>query len=243
MLNTDLYNPQVKRRMTKQDFVKNNRGINDGADLPEELLSQIFDDIASNEIRMQDEIEAKILQQGAAGLANPFTGVGRDLQKEAYILQTSGMSNKTEAMFRNLRSSHRSDQFFSASHTVHVRAMLEVAWMAFLAGLSGPLQESDDSEVVDLCLDGFKNAIRIACFFDLELQRNAFVTTLGKFTFLNNLGEMKSKNMDAIKSLLDVAVSDGNNLKGSWKDVLTCVSQLEHMQLIGSGVDLTDKKG
>ena len=121
--------------------------------------------------------------------------------------------------------------------------MLEVAWMAFLAGLSGPLQETDDSEVVELCLDGFKNAIRIACYFDLELQRNAFVTTLGKFTFLNNLGEMKAKNMDAIKALLDVAVSDGNNLKGSWKDVLTCVSQLEHMQLIGSGVDIPDKRG
>ncbi|KAF5331712.1 hypothetical protein D9611_007702 [Ephemerocybe angulata] len=243
MLNTDHYNPQVKNRMTKQDFIKNNRGINDGTDLPEEMLSEIFDDIDSNEIRMEDEIEAKILQQGSTGLANALSGVGRDLQKEAYILQTSGMSNKTEAMFRNLRSSHRSDQFFSASHTIHVRAMLEVAWMAFLAGLSGPLQESEEQEIVELCLDGFKNAIRIACFFDLELQRNAFVTTLGKFTFLNNLGEMKAKNMDAIRALLDVAVSDGNNLKGSWKDVLTCVSQLEHMQLIGTGVDLPDKRG
>ena len=115
--------------------------------------------------------------------------------------------------------------------------------MAFLAGLSGPLQESDDAEIVELCLDGFKHAIRIACHFDLELQRNAFVTTLGKFTFLNNLGEMKAKNMDAIKTLLDISVSEGNNLKGSWKDVLTCVSQLEHMQLIGNGGEIQDKRG
>lgn len=122
--------------------------------------------------------------------------------------------------------------------------MFEVAWISFLAGLSGPLQNTDDMEIVDLCLDGFKNAIRIACFFDLELERNAFVTTLAKFTFLNNLGEMKSKNMEAIKTLLDVAVNDGNNLKGSWRDVLSCVSQLEHMQLISSGIDVPDiKKG
>jgi brefeldin A-inhibited guanine nucleotide-exchange protein len=122
--------------------------------------------------------------------------------------------------------------------------MFEVAWIAFLAGLSGPLQETDDLEVVELCLDGFKNAIRIVCFFDLELQRNAFVTTLGKFTFLNNLGEMKTKNMEAIKALLDVAVNEGNNLKGSWHEVLTCVSQLEHMQLISNGTDVVDgKKG
>ena len=121
--------------------------------------------------------------------------------------------------------------------------MFEVAWIPFLAGLSGPLQDTDDLEVVELCLDGFKAAIHIVCFFDLELERNAFVSTLAKFTFLNNLGEMKTKNMDAIKTLLDVAVSEGNHLKGSWREVLTCVSQLEHMQLISSGVDIPDGKG
>ena len=115
--------------------------------------------------------------------------------------------------------------------------MFENAWMPFLAGLSGPLQDADDLEVVELCLEGFRNAIRIVCYFDLELQRNAFVTTLAKFTFLNNLGEMKAKNMEAIKALLDVAVTQGNNLKGSWHEVLTCVSQLERMQFINAGAD------
>ena len=125
-----------------------------------------------------------------------------------------------------------------------VLCVFEVAWIAFLAGLSGPLQATDDLDIVELCLDGFRSAIRIVCFFDLELERNAFVTTLAKFTFLNNLGEMKTKNMEAIKTLLDVAVSEGNNLKSSWREVLQCVSQLEHMQLISSGVDIPDgKKG
>lgn len=149
-------------------------------------------------------------------------------------------------MMRSQRKGSKGgDQFFSASHFVHVRPMFEVAWIPFLAGLSGPLQDTDDLEVVELCLDGFKSAIRIVCFFDLELERNAFVTTLAKFTFLNNLGEMKTKNMEAIKTLLDVAVTEGNNLKGSWHEVLTCVSQLEHMQLISSGVEVPDsgKKG
>lgn len=149
-------------------------------------------------------------------------------------------------MIRSQRHGSRlGDQFFSASHFVHVKPMFELAWIPFLAGLSGPLQDTDDLEIVELCLEGFKNAIRIVCFFDLELERNAFVTTLAKFTFLNNLGEMKTKNMDAIKTLLDVAVTEGNNLKGSWHEVLTCVSQLEHMQLISSGVEMPDasKKG
>jgi brefeldin A-inhibited guanine nucleotide-exchange protein len=121
--------------------------------------------------------------------------------------------------------------------------MFEVAWMSFLAGISGPLQSTDNLEVVELCLDGFKHAIRIAAFFDMELERNAFVTTLAKFTFLNNLGEMKAKNMEAIKALLDVALSEGDHLKGSWREVLMCVSQLEHMQLIGSASDHDTRKG
>ncbi|RDB22645.1 Protein transport protein sec71 [Hypsizygus marmoreus] len=246
MLNTDAHNPQIKKRMTKADFIKNNRGINDNEDLPEEILSSIFDEIVTNEIRMKDEIQAALtLNATGPGLANALANVGRDLQKEAYVMQSNGMATKTEALFRTMMRSQRKgskggDQFFSASHFVHVRPMFEVAWIPFLAGLSGPLQGTDDLEVVELCLDGFKNAIRIVCFFDLELQRNAFVTTLAKFTFLNNLGEMKTKNMEAIKTLLDVAVTEGNNLKGSWHEVLTCVSQLEHMQLISSGVEVTE---
>lgn len=143
-------------------------------------------------------------------------------------------------MMRAQKKNTKNEQYFSASHFVHVKPMFEIAWMPVLAGISGPLQDTDDLEIVELCLDGFKNAIRIVCFFDLELERNAFVTTLAKFTFLNNLGEMKTKNMEAIKTLLDIAVTDGNQLKGSWHEVLTCVSQLERMQLISSGIDVGD---
>jgi brefeldin A-inhibited guanine nucleotide-exchange protein len=99
MLNTDAYNPQVKNRMTKADFLKNNRGINDGADLPEEFLASIYDSIYAEEIRMKDEIETSMLMSlpsPSPGLAGALANVGRDLQKEAYIMQSAGMANKTE---------------------------------------------------------------------------------------------------------------------------------------------------
>jgi brefeldin A-inhibited guanine nucleotide-exchange protein len=99
MLNTDAYNPQVKNRMTKTDFLKNNRGINDGADLPEDFLGSIYDSIYAEEIRMKDEIETSMLMNlpgPVPGLAGALANVGRDLQKEAYIMQSAGMANKTE---------------------------------------------------------------------------------------------------------------------------------------------------
>lgn len=38
--------------MTKADFIRNNRGIDDGKDLPEEYLGSLYDQIVKNEIKM-----------------------------------------------------------------------------------------------------------------------------------------------------------------------------------------------
>ena len=261
LLNTDLHSPRVKRRMTLDDFIKNNRGIDDGADIPSDLLETLYDEIQKNEIKLKDEVEAAqdaalfTASGGGAlnmmGLQNALVsaGIARDVRREAYQAATEEMGSKTEAVFRNMLASRRrageneTITFYSASHIEHVRPMFEVAWTAFLAGISGPLQESDDLETVQLCLEGFKTAIRIICLFhtveseDVELQRGAFVTTLTKFTFLSNLNEMKPKNVEAIRTLLEVAAIDGNYLKSSWKEILSTVSQLERFQLITSGVD------
>ncbi|KAI8145649.1 hypothetical protein BJV82DRAFT_534870 [Fennellomyces sp. T-0311] len=260
MLNTDLHSPRIKKRMTLEDFIKNNRGIDDGADIQIEILERIYEEIQGNEIKLKDEVEAAqhaalFASPGGAlnmtGLQNALVnaGIARDVRREAYQAATEEMGSKTEAVFRNMLASRRrageneTITFYSASHIEHVRPMFEIGWMAFLAGISGPLQESDDLDTVQLCLDGFKNAIRIICLFhtvqseDVELQRGAFVTTLTKFTFLSNLNEMKPKNVEAIRTLLEVAAVDGNYLKGSWKDILSTVSQLERFQLITSGVD------
>lgn len=103
LLNTDSHNPQVKKRMTKTDFVRNNRGINDGSDLPEDLLNAIYDEIQLNEIRMKDEVEQGALLALSAstpGIAATLANVGRDVQKEAYITQTTGILHKTEVSAR-----------------------------------------------------------------------------------------------------------------------------------------------
>jgi brefeldin A-inhibited guanine nucleotide-exchange protein len=63
------------------------------------------------------------------------------------------------------------------------------------------------------------------------LVRNAFVTALSTFTLLKNAREMKQKNIDCIKALLALAHSEGNYLKGTWRVVLDCCSQLNHLQV------------
>lgn len=254
MLNTDQHSSKLKgKRMTNEDFIKNNRGINDSADLPDEYLNSIYDEIAHNEIVLNTERENAaalgILPQAPAGslasrAGQVFLTGTRDLQKEAYAQASEEMSTKAEQRLRDMIRMQRKSasrqalpKYIFASSFKHVGPMFDVTWMSFLSGLSGQMQNTQNTEIIRLCMEGVKFAIRIACFFDLETPRVAFVTALAKFTNLGNLREMMAKNLEALKVLLDVAHTEGNLLKGSWRDVLTCVSQLDRFQLISGGVD------
>eukprot|EP00523_Entomoneis_sp_CCMP467_P002037 CAMPEP_0168755206 /NCGR_PEP_ID=MMETSP0724-20121128/19935_1 /TAXON_ID=265536 /ORGANISM="Amphiprora sp., Strain CCMP467" /LENGTH=1976 /DNA_ID=CAMNT_0008803785 /DNA_START=458 /DNA_END=6388 /DNA_ORIENTATION=- len=58
MLNTDLHNPMIndENRMTKQQFINNNRGINGGEDFPPEYLSLLYDQIKEQQIQVQRDV-------------------------------------------------------------------------------------------------------------------------------------------------------------------------------------------
>ncbi|KAE8145565.1 hypothetical protein BDV25DRAFT_68579 [Aspergillus avenaceus] len=253
MLNTDQHSSKIKgRRMTKEDFIKNNRGINDNQDLPDDYLIVIYDEIASNEIVLDTEREhaANVgIPTGApGGLASRagqvFATVGRDIQSEKYAQASEEMANKTEQLYRSLIRAQRKttvrealSRFIPATSVRHVGSMFNVTWMSFLSGLSAPMHDTQYLEMIKLCMEGMKLAIRISCSFDLETPRVAFVTALAKFTNLGNIREMVAKNVEALKALLDVALSEGNYLKSSWREILTCVSQLDRLQLLTDGVD------
>ncbi|WFC96065.1 GDP/GTP exchange factor for ARF [Malassezia brasiliensis] len=55
MLNTDLHNPQVTRRMTIADYQRNLRGVNDGADFDAAYLAHVYESIRKREIVMPEE--------------------------------------------------------------------------------------------------------------------------------------------------------------------------------------------
>jgi brefeldin A-resistance guanine nucleotide exchange factor 1 len=59
MLNTDLHNPQVKRRMALEDYMKNLRNVNDNKNFAPEYLVAIYEAIRDNEIVMPQEQEGK----------------------------------------------------------------------------------------------------------------------------------------------------------------------------------------
>ncbi|XP_026019855.1 cytohesin-2-like isoform X2 [Astatotilapia calliptera] len=55
MLNTSLHNPNVKDKPTLQRFVSMNRGINNGEDLPTELLTKLYTSIRSEPFKIPED--------------------------------------------------------------------------------------------------------------------------------------------------------------------------------------------
>ena len=47
----------MKKKMTADEFVRNNRGINGGEDLPREFLRALYASIAADEIRISSEAQ------------------------------------------------------------------------------------------------------------------------------------------------------------------------------------------
>uniref|UniRef100_W5M5H3 ARF guanine nucleotide exchange factor 2 n=1 Tax=Lepisosteus oculatus TaxID=7918 RepID=W5M5H3_LEPOC len=232
MLTTDLHSPQVKNKMTKEQYIKMNRGINDSKDLPEENLSAIYDEIAGKKIAMKESKEYSITPK-----SNKQNVASEKQRRLLYNLEMEQMAKTAKALMEAV--SHAQAPFTSATHLEHVRPMFKLAWTPLLAAFSIGLQDCDDQEVASLCLEGIRCAVRIASIFGMQLERDAYVQALARFTLLtasSSITEMKQKNIDTIKTLITVAHTDGNYLGNSWHEILRCISQLELAQLIGTGV-------
>ncbi|GFE53548.1 Sec7 domain-containing protein [Babesia ovis] len=57
MLNTDLHNTQIKKKMKLEDFIRNNKSINNGKNLPFEFLEDIYTTIKHHEIKLHKGTE------------------------------------------------------------------------------------------------------------------------------------------------------------------------------------------
>ncbi|XP_072305032.1 IQ motif and Sec7 domain ArfGEF 1a isoform X2 [Eucyclogobius newberryi] len=57
LLNTDMYSPNVKpeRKMKLEDFIKNLRGVDDGEDIPREMLVGIYERIRKRELKTNED--------------------------------------------------------------------------------------------------------------------------------------------------------------------------------------------
>ncbi|KAL3814904.1 hypothetical protein ACJIZ3_016172 [Penstemon smallii] len=238
MLNTDAHNPMVKNKMSAEDFIRNNRGIDDGKDLPEEYLKSLFERISKNEIKMKDDNLS--IQQKQSVNSNRVLGLDSILN---IVVRKRGEDNMEtgDDLMRHMQEQFKEKArksesiYYPATDVVILRFMIEACWAPMLAAFSVPLDQSDEELVIALCLEGFHSAIHVTAAMSMKTHRDAFVTSLAKFTSLHSPADIKQKNIDAIKAIVTIANEEGNYLQEGWEHILTCVSRFEHLHLLGEG--------
>ncbi|XP_015902812.3 brefeldin A-inhibited guanine nucleotide-exchange protein 2 [Ziziphus jujuba] len=239
MLNTDAHNAMVKNKMSADDFIRNNRGIDDGKDLPEEYMRSLYERISRNEIKMKDDDLAP--QQIQAMNSNRILGLDSILNivirkrgEDKYMETSDDLIRHMQEQFKE-KARKSESVYYAATDVVILRFMIEVCWAPMLAAFSVPLDQTDDEVIIALCLEGIRYAIHVTAVMSMKTHRDAFVTSLGKFTSLHSPADIKQKNIDAIKAIVTIADEDGNYLQEAWEHILTCVSRFEHLHLLGEG--------
>jgi Sec7-like guanine-nucleotide exchange factor len=258
MLNTDAHSKHVKSKMTITEFIRNNKGIDDGRDLPDATMENIYHRITTREIKLDSENGAAPAQDSSPSKPsssgnNVSASLNADgTRRETETIFTSlekkkQMSYKTEteqlkqqSMMLLTADADELTEFQVASGIEVAAAMWEASWTAILPALSVPMEESEDEAMIDCCLEGFDNAMTINCTFKLATERKAFISSLLAFTHLTSFREIYYKNVKSIMTLITVACREGNSLEGSWYEILRCISWLEKLHLLSDSQSTKD---
>ncbi|KAK9689979.1 hypothetical protein RND81_09G095800 [Saponaria officinalis] len=233
MLNTDAHNPMVSAKMSKADFVRLNTMADAEETPPEELLEEIYDSIVNEEIKMKDDLtvigktskqkpesEEKGRLVSILNLALPRSKSSTETKSES-----DAIVKQTQAIFRN--KGVKKGVFYTSQRVELIRPMIEAVGWPLLATFSVIMEEGDNKSRVQLCMEGFKAGIHITHVLGMDTMRYAFLTSLVRFTFLHAPKEMRSKNVEALRTLLALGESDADALEDTWNAVLECISRLE----------------
>eukprot|EP01121_Diplochlamys_sp_Union-15-3_P015995 TRINITY_DN5367_c0_g1_i1.p1 TRINITY_DN5367_c0_g1~~TRINITY_DN5367_c0_g1_i1.p1 ORF type:complete len:234 (-),score=29.25 TRINITY_DN5367_c0_g1_i1:14-715(-) len=85
MLNTDAHDPKIKKKMTKEEFVKNVRpALAKDTSVSEDYLNKLYDSIVNNEIMLHSvAMKGYLFKLGRTG------GAGHNWNKRWFVLQNS----------------------------------------------------------------------------------------------------------------------------------------------------------
>ncbi|EED23263.1 guanine nucleotide exchange factor (Gea2), putative [Talaromyces stipitatus ATCC 10500] len=154
MLNTNLYNPNVKNadRMTCVDFARNLRGVNGGKDFDQDELQNIYDSIKQNEIILPDEHE----------------------NKHAFDFAWREMLMKTPA----------AGELIMCDTNIYDTEMFAATWRPIVATLSYVFMSASDDAVFSRVVQGFDQCAQIAAKYGLTEALDRIIYCLASISTL-----------------------------------------------------------
>ncbi|XP_057463258.1 ARF guanine-nucleotide exchange factor GNOM-like [Actinidia eriantha] len=206
LLNTDQHNAQVKKKMSEEDFIRNNRRINGGNDLPREYLSELYHSICQNEIRMNPE------QSAGLPVMTPSNWIAlthKSKQAAPFVICDSG-AHLDYDMFAILSG-------------------------PAIASLSVVFDQVEQEDVLQTCIEGFLAIAKISACYHLDDVLDDLIVSLCKFTNLLHplsveelilaFGE-DTRARIAIVAVFIIANKYGDFIRSGWKSILDCILSL-----------------
>ncbi|XP_010528362.1 PREDICTED: ARF guanine-nucleotide exchange factor GNL1-like [Tarenaya hassleriana] len=214
MLNTDQHNVQVKKKMTEADFIRNNRCINGGEDLPKEYLSELYHSICENEIQMVPDQETGF---PAITASRWISVIHKSKETSPYIVCDT--------------SAHLDHDMFS------------IVSGPTIAATSVVFDQAEQEDVLQRCVDGFLAIAKLSACYHLDSVLDDLVASLCKFTpLLAPLSDDETvlalaedvKARMATAAVFTIANKYGDYIRSGWKNVLECVLSLQKLQLLSA---------
>ncbi|KAG2268208.1 hypothetical protein Bca52824_062763 [Brassica carinata] len=216
MLNTDQHNVQVKKKMTEEDFIRNNRHINGGNDLPREFLSELYHSICNNEIR-----------------TTPEQGSGFPEMTPSRWIDLMHKSKKT------------APYILADSRAYLDHDMFAIMSGPTIAAISVVFDHAEHEDVYQTCIDGFLAIAKISACHHLEDVLDDLVVSLCKFTTLLNpssadepvlaFGDDPKARMATI-TIFTIANKYGDYIRTGWRNILDCILRLHKLGLLPARV-------
>lgn len=179
MLNTDLHNPQVKKnKMSKEQFVKNNRGIDNGKDLPKRFLEEIYEDIAQHPMHIKGTRFLPPAKSREASMSH------LDQDNDKFRVGLSKSVAQFEELLKDLSQSYYTFNFVGIDTCISpdlIKLLFERVWFYLLALSTSILGDNQsDLSMTMHCLDLLRFCISTCLFLDMPVERQAFCNQLSK---------------------------------------------------------------
>ncbi|XP_042492770.1 ARF guanine-nucleotide exchange factor GNL2 [Macadamia integrifolia] len=215
MLNTDQHNPQVKKKMTEEEFIRNNRAINGGKDLPREYLCDLFQSIANNAITLFG-------QSGSSLEIDPRRWI--ELISKAKVMEAF--------ILCDFECQLATDMFASIAGTS-------------VATLAAIFEHTDEDDILHECVEGMFSVAKISQFGledtldELLASFCKFTTLLNPYAsaeetlyaFSNDL-----KPRMATLAAFTIGNKFGKSIRGGWRNIVDCLLKLKRLKLLPQSV-------
>ncbi|KAE8898782.1 hypothetical protein PF005_g23188 [Phytophthora fragariae] len=213
MLNTDLHSDHIAKKMTVEEFVRNNRGINAGEDLPSEYLTNLYYNILEKEIQMQHDV--------SDFMESPSSTVDR------YSMQWDGVLKRSENVVGASFTSNSSILKLRAG--LYEKDMFNLISESTIKSILLAFEKTCDLNNMERSLEGLSNCAKIMLYYDMTDDFNKIMGALASYflTFAHGI-------LSGVK--VYVPPSSSNILKHSPSSTLPSPSEHGSTETIGERI-------